>query len=239
MFHGVIGQISFALLGIMVLVTSTAWLNNTSASTSIHGLTTRKLSRFVVFAAVLQLILGTVVRQTGNHVMWHVAGAFTVTLSVIWLLMRVFRYHSEIAAVRKTTSVIGFLLVLQVFLGLVPWMLTQGQFNTPAPGSLLAVLRSTHVTVGSLLLVSVTIQLIWIHRLIHDAEPGSEPVHYNKLQDYVMLTKARLSGLVLFTVAAGYFIGSPESADLSKLLRRSCCAKPVHRARRRREDEAH
>ncbi|MDC1142878.1 heme o synthase [Planctomycetota bacterium] len=218
MFHGVIGQISFALLSIMVLVTSRQWISKITPKPSINGLSTRKLSRFVVFAAVLQLILGTIVRQTGHHVMWHVAGAFTVTFSIIWLVMRVFRYHSEVVAVRRTTSVVGFLLILQVFLGIVPWMLTQGQFDSPTPLSLVAILRSTHVTVGALLLIAVTVQLIWIHRLIQDAEPGTEPVQYNKFQDYMMLTKARLSGLVLFTVAAGYFIGSPESADFAKLL---------------------
>lgn len=218
MFHGVIGQLSFVLLSVMVLVTSRIWISKITPTRSVYGPETRKLSRFVAFAAVIQLILGTVVRQTGSHVMWHVAGAFTVTFSVIWLLMRVFRFHSEAAPVRKTAAVVGFLLVFQIFLGLVPWMLTRGQFDTPSPASLLAILRSAHVTVGALLLISISILLIWIHRLIKNAEPGAEPIQYNKAQDYVMLTKAKLSGLVLFTVAAGYFIGSPHEVDWSMLL---------------------
>ena len=218
MFHGIIGQVILAFLVCVMIVTSARWARPWQALRSPAGGLSRKFSLLLVVLALGQLALGTLVRQTGDYVMWHVAGAFTVTLGVVWMVMRVFRFHSQFAPLRHVASTVAFLLVIQVFLGLVPWMLTQGNLVSSDPGSLVALLRTAHVTVGALLLATLTVQALWLHRLVlpgdgeHSAVTTAGEFEYSlrtRLQDYTVLSKFRLSGLVMVTVAAGYFIGAP------------------------------
>jgi heme o synthase len=226
MFHGVIAQVIFAFLACVMIVTSARWSAPWQAQRSPAGGVSRGLSLALLVLALGQLALGTLVRQTGEHVMWHVAGAFSVTLGVIWMVMRVFRYHSQFAPLRRAAAAIALLLAVQVFLGLVPWMLTQGNLVSDNPASLVALLRTAHVTVGALLFALLAVQALWLHRL---ALPGTEEraavtsagaFEYTirrRLQDYAVLSKARLSGLVMVTVAAGYFIAAPGMPNLAVL----------------------
>jgi protoheme IX farnesyltransferase len=226
MIHGVIGQVLLALTACIVVITSLRWANPWQAQKSREAAGSRALSLTLVLITTGQLALGTLVRQTGEHVMWHVGGAFIVTLAVTAMLMRVFRYHGQLAPLRRVATAVAFLLIVQVFLGLVPWMLTQGNLVSDNPAELVAILRTAHVTVGSILLSLLAVQALWLHRL---AVPGTdersafttagelEHSFHSRLHDYALLTKIRLSGLVMVTVAAGYFIASPGMPNLAEL----------------------
>jgi protoheme IX farnesyltransferase len=63
---------------------------------------------------------------------------------------------------------------------------------------------------GALLLTLLSVNALWLHRLA--------PAEGNRLADYAQLSKVRLSGLVMITVAAGYFIASPGMPNLAVLL---------------------
>lgn len=226
MIHGVIGQVIFAFLACTMILTSARWAAPWQAQRSPVAGMTRTFSLLLVVLALGQLALGTLVRQTGDYVMWHVGGAFTVTLGIVWMVMRIFRYHSQFAPLRYATTAVAFLLVVQVFLGLVPWMLTQGNLVSDNPASLVALLRTAHVTVGALLLATLSVQALWLHRLVlpgtkdRAAVTSAGAFEYTlrkRLQDYAVLSKARLSGLVMVTVAAGYFIGAPGMPNLAVL----------------------
>lgn len=226
MFHGVIGQVILAFLVCVMIVTSARWASPWQAQKSPAGSASRRFSLLLVGLAVGQLALGTLVRQTGDYVMWHVAGAFTVTLGVTYMIMRIFRYHSQFAPLRRVASGVAFLLIVQVFLGIVPWMLTQGNLVSSDPASLVALLRTAHVTVGALLLSLLSVQALWLHRLVLPGDGERTVVttagefEYSlrtRLQDYATLSKVRLSGLVMVTVAAGYFIGAPGMPNLAVL----------------------
>lgn len=216
MAHGVIGQVTFAILSALALLTSRGWLAPLQPEAH-HGATrTRGLARAALGLALLQLFLGTVVRQTSQHVMLHVGGAFLVSAFVLALVLRIHRLHGGVRPVRKLASLLGFMLLAQVFMGLTPWMLTQGLLVSPAPASVVALLRTAHVTTGALLLVVLALLGLWLRRLVVDPQPGQEaaaddPV--GRLQDYWVLTKARLSSLVLVTVAAGYLLASRGEVD--------------------------
>ncbi|MCB9893130.1 MAG: protoheme IX farnesyltransferase [Planctomycetes bacterium] len=218
MIHGVTGQVIFSFLACVVVVTSRRWSAAWQAQKSPQAANSRRLALLLVALGVGQLALGTLVRQTGNHVLLHVCGACTVTLVVTVMLIRIFRYHAGFPPLRRVATLVALLLITQVFLGIVPWILTNGHLVSADPGSLVALLRTGHVTVGALLLMCITVQALWLHRL---ALPGDgeraavvtagefEQGLRTKLHDYTILSKARLSGLVMVTVAAGYFIGAP------------------------------
>lgn len=224
MIHGVIGQVLFAFLAVIAVMTSARWVMSFNAQKTPLGPGSRILSLAVVLLVTVQLALGTLVRQTGDHVMIHVGGAFVVSTFVVAMLIRVFRHHSRFAPLRHIATAVGFLLIVQVFLGLVPWMLTQGRLVSYDPASAVALLRTAHVTVGAVLLVLVTLQALWVHRLVLP-ERGEESVGVSnagefehsfrtRMDDYATLSKAKLSGLVMVTVAAGYFIGAPGMPNL-------------------------
>lgn len=220
MAHGITAQVTFALLCCILLLTSSSWQQPTESKTHPRALGTRHLAVVAWIAVVGQLALGTLVRQTGHHVMWHVAGAFTVTSLLVTLCFRAFLYHRDSEPVRRVATWIIGLLVVQVFLGITPWMLSKGNLDAHAPDSVVAILRSAHVVTGASILVALSFLTLWIHRTL---APGViERLRRDHAQiaprvslwaDLAQLTKFRLSGLVMVTVAAGYFLAAKSDID--------------------------
>jgi protoheme IX farnesyltransferase len=126
------------------------------------------------------------------------------------------RRHGDLAPLRRLAAGVGLLLGLQVFLGLTPWMLTRGELSSVEPFSAIALMRSAHVVCGAMILSLLSVMALWMFRL---AVPGEgqavstagdfERAASRRMRDYALLTKARLSALVMVTVAAGYFIAVP------------------------------
>jgi protoheme IX farnesyltransferase len=212
MIHGVTAQIILAFIACVAVMSSARWHAPWPVQDSPKAAGTRRLGAALTVLAVVQLALGTLVRQTGDYVLVHICGAVAVTLGVTWLIIRTFRYHAQSAPLRRTATAIALLLITQVFLGIVPYVMTDGRLVSADPGSLVALLRTAHVTVGALLLMTITVNAVWLHRLT----PSSATLG-SRLNDYAMLSKVRLSGLVMVTVAAGYFIGSPGMPNLAVL----------------------
>jgi heme o synthase len=226
MIHGVTAQIIFAGLACIAVLTSPRWLATHTPQRTVQARTSRMLSLGLLVLLTVQLTLGTLVRQTGEHVMWHVAGAFVVTLAILWMIIRVFRYHDSFKLLRVFAGALGVLLVCQVFLGITPWMITAGQLESDDPFAPVSLLRSAHVTVGALLMAVTAVLSLWLHRLVAPSSPGAAQDESgtagafdrgadSKLRDYAQLTKIRLSGLVMVTVAAGFLIATPTDPNLS------------------------
>lgn len=216
MIHGVIAQVIFASLACIAVVTSPRWIGAWSVQRTALSPVTRRLSTFVIALLIVQLALGTIVRQTGEHVLIHVLGAFIVTLGALWMLMRVFRHHAQFSPLRRMAALLGLLLVVQVFLGITPWMMTGGEFESTETFDPVTLMRSAHVTVGALILAVTAVLALWISRLVKPGDGVPEPLA-QRLNDYWILTKARLSGLVMVTVAAGYLLAKKEVPDLGEM----------------------
>jgi heme a synthase len=170
MIHGVTAQIIFAGLACIAVLTSPRWRNpNIKLLRSPGATRTRRLSLVVPVLLTIQLTLGTLVRQFSDHVMWHVAGAFVVTLAILWLVVRVFRFHDDSPTLRLFAGAFAVLLVCQVFLGITPWMLTGGELEHEDPFALVSLLRSAHVTVGALLMAVAAVLALWLHRVVRPA----------------------------------------------------------------------
>lgn len=226
MLHGVTAQVIFAGLCVIAILTSPRWLGAWAAHRNAASGLTRKLALAALAFTVVQLGLGTIVRQTGEMVLVHVTGAFVVSTTLIWLLIRLFQHHAQFAPLRLLGGALGFMLVCQVFLGIVPWMLTHGVLVSDNPASLVAILRSSHVTLGAILLATLSVLNLWLHRLAQPADgtlSAADAREFDhsvagKLRDYAQLTKIRLSGLVMVTVAVGFFVGVQGTPNLATLL---------------------
>ncbi len=225
MLHGVTAQVIFAGLCVIAILTSPRWLAAWAPQRVAASVLTRKLALAALVFTVIQLGLGTIVRQTGEMVLVHVTGAFVVSTTLIWLLTRLFQHHAQFAPLRLLGGALGFMLVCQVFLGIVPWMLTHGVLVSDNPASLVAILRSSHVTLGAILLATLSVLNLWLHRLAlpADSSATADALEFDhsfagKLRDYTQLTKIRLSGLVMVTVAVGFFVGVQGTPNLVTLL---------------------
>lgn len=225
MIHGVTAQVIFASLVCIMVLTSRRWLASWQTQRTPAASVSRALGIGAVLVAIVQLGLGTYVRQTGEGVLWHVGGALAVTIVVTLLILRVMRHHGAHSPLRRLAMAVGILLGVQVFLGITPWMLTLGELNSAEPFSPIAIMRSAHVVCGTMILSLLFVNALWLYRL---ALPGQglatttaqqfDAGAHQVLRDYMLLTKARLSALVMVTVAAGYFIAAPGEPHVVVLL---------------------
>ncbi len=219
MIHGVTAQVIFAALACIAAVTSPRWFAPWVAQQTPLAAGTRRLAMLTVGLVIIQLALGTVVRQTGEHVLIHVAGACTVTLVTLWTLLRMFRHHGQFSPLRRVGGWLGALLVVQVFLGVTPWMLTGGEFSSIDAADPVSLMRSAHVTVGALILALASLLALWSRRLVQPTESQAACAYPLRahLHDYYLLTKARLTALVMLTVAAGYVLAARDGLDWTAL----------------------
>jgi len=91
--------------------------------------------------AAAQLVLGALLRHTGQGLTLHVACAVALALVTAWWGQRLWRHRRALPAVWAHTVRLGLALAVQLGLGLSVWM-HRGQ----------VVLRTAHVAIGSLVL---------------------------------------------------------------------------------------
>ncbi|MDP3703451.1 MAG: COX15/CtaA family protein [Candidatus Omnitrophota bacterium] len=106
--------------------------------------------------AVLQLVLGAIVRHAGGGVTWHVAGAACLLATWAWMMQRIHRLHSLGQSLRSCAARLGWLLMLQLALGGLAW------WHRAHVGVV-----TLHVGMGSLVLAQAVL-LAW--QSVRDAE---------------------------------------------------------------------
>ncbi|MCL4729984.1 MAG: heme o synthase [Planctomycetes bacterium] len=224
MIHGITAQVIFAALCCTAVLTSRRWLADWAATRAPAATASRWLAGLAVVLAVVQLGLGTYVRQTGHGVLWHIAGATLVAAAIIATALRIMRHHPH-SPLRRTAWATCLLLCLQVFLGLTPYLLTGGDMYVSELASAVGLMRSAHVVCGALILALLSVQALWLFRLTatpegmrHSKAQDFEAAAAGLVRDLAALGPARLSALVMVTVAAGYFLAAPGMPNVVILL---------------------
>ncbi len=176
--HGCFGQMVFALLVGVALITSRHWQRDgEAAAPGDQGQALRRWSLVLVGLMIGQLLLGAFVRhrllplaQRG-----HLLVAFAVLASIVWIAKVAWTDH---AADRNLTRAVRLLLILvsiQLLLGVEAWMIRAPQLAAgsevvvDAPGVSLfsrQVVRSLHVLVGSGLLATAVATALEAHRSV-------------------------------------------------------------------------
>ena len=135
-FHGCFAQLFLASTACMVLFTSGAWRRPTApsqpaagqpaagqpaagqpAATTLHALCIA--ANLAIFA---QLIAGAFYRHTGIGLIYHVAGAFLVTIFVCLVAMCITGWHGDQPVLASLARWIGLLLIVQLALGVGAWI---------------------------------------------------------------------------------------------------------------------
>jgi len=170
--HGCFGQIVFATLVSLAIVTSRRWQKAESTVGVSDGIADGALRRWtliVVGLIVCQLILGAILRHKGSAIgqRGHLLLAFAVTFAIAWLARLAWSRPDGDRNLTVAVTALVVLLGLQLMLGIEAWMV---RFMTTAafePNHWLFnrdLVRSLHVLVGSCLLANAVVAALEAHR---------------------------------------------------------------------------
>jgi heme a synthase len=190
MIHGCVGPAFFSLSVAMVLFTSKGWKNAASNNEYANADSVRSLVVLIPAFAFVQLLLGAQLRHVAAttspqtfqlFVVFHLVIALVLTLHIGLLNWKTWK--CPLRQVSQPARLLGFLILLQMFLGVVTWVVKyswpggMGDYFSFAAGHQViaggywqAMLTTAHVATGSLILaVSVAAALQTYRHLRHGA----------------------------------------------------------------------
>jgi cytochrome c oxidase assembly protein subunit 15 len=175
MIHGFTGQLVFALLAGICLLTSRSWREAGVVELE-DPARMRRLFLTTTALLVLQLGLGVWLRQQGRALEAHVLVALAIVTHVFLLHVRLAR--SGASGKQLLSRPVGWMSVLVVFqagLGLAAWLLGAGAgaFDHREIPAWRAILSTIHVAVGALLLAASVIASM---RAWHHVLPRAQPL---------------------------------------------------------------
>ncbi|MCK6441012.1 MAG: COX15/CtaA family protein, partial [Planctomycetes bacterium] len=177
MVHGMLAQVTFALTVLLALMTSRGWKREPVVSFCKPQIRNHTLgmNRALILLILLQLFIGTLLRQTNKGLEQHIINAFIIALYAIGLALYVQRHHGAVRCLRSVSAALAFVVAFQIFLGFTAWMLTRGQFLPSHHASIDAVVRSAHVTTATTLLALSVVLYVLCRRHIKAAGDGAPP----------------------------------------------------------------
>jgi cytochrome c oxidase assembly protein subunit 15 len=151
--HAAFAQAFFALTVSLAIFTSPDWNSEPSEKPITDG---GRLSRLCALTTGLiygQAVFGAVLRHTGERVDAHLFFAALVALHVIFILVRVMKFHADRPKLTRPASFLGVLLLLQLMLGVGSYF---GKFTSMfgLPTGTLMILTTTHLVMGALMLAT-------------------------------------------------------------------------------------
>lgn len=197
--HACLAQLFFCTTVAIALFTSAAWKRG---SLLVDDPPLRWLAVATPAAVFMQLALGASARHQALGVLPHIAGAFLVTVMVLWVSLRVLMRHSDHDQLRRAAFALLVLTFLQVFLGIGAYLSRLATADAPQPMPVMIAFTVAHVAVGALTMAASVILAIMIFR--HVRPPVST------VKDYVALTKPSITWLILMSAGIGYFFGLRE-----------------------------
>ena len=175
--HACSGQAVFALLVAVAVWTSPSWWKSSPAVTDEGRL--RRASLATLVSIYVQIVLGAWVRHFPSTASATVHGmsALVVLASCAWLIGSIERRRQQVTFLLPAARTMGFLLVLQLILGLASLWVVLPLDGIPKPvSSPQAWIRTGHQANGALLFASaVVIFLRAFGRLTTSPAPGLSP----------------------------------------------------------------
>jgi len=185
--HGCTAGVFFALIASLVTFTSRPWRAPRRQRPHRRGRLLRRLALAAVLSVYLQIVLGAQLRHlwpgagTGWFALWvwlHLIVAGLVALGSVWLLVLVTRGLRDEAMLVRRARWLVTLVAVQIVLGAGSWVTNYGwpawfydwiwaiEYTVVAEGRLQVVMTTTHVFLGSLILVSSLSLALWSWRLL-------------------------------------------------------------------------
>src|SRR5919108_30192 len=149
--HAALAQAFFALTVSLAVFTSPEWNAELKGEPITDGGRLRRLCAITTGLIYVQSLLGAVVRHSGERIDAHLLFAGLVALHVVFIIARVMRSHADRPRLTRPSAALGILLLLQLMLGAGAYF---GKFmpSLQIPNGALAVLTTTHLVTGALML---------------------------------------------------------------------------------------
>jgi cytochrome c oxidase assembly protein subunit 15 len=172
--HACFAQAFFALTVGLALFTSREWASEPTQVAIIDNGRLWRLGTITTALIYVQTIFGAVLRHSGERLDAHLFVAGLVALHVILLIARVTRNHgADLKRVRLALS-LGVLMLLQMLLGVGSYLAKFTQLLR-LPMDAIALLTTTHVIVGALMLAISLALTLRSYRSSATAKPAMEP----------------------------------------------------------------
>jgi len=169
--HGVTGQLFFALMVALAVVTTRRFRDPAPPEAVPAAATERGLSALLVGALIVQLVLGAVLRHTGTGLLVHISMATLVAGVAVAGGVRAWGLYGRFGTMRRAGKMLLTLIGVQLTLGVCALAaVTMRRPGTAAP-LWEAIVTTAHQVTGALLLASGVALAIWCRRLIVPAGP--------------------------------------------------------------------
>ena len=184
--HGCTAPLFFSLAAVLVILTSKTWLNPPTTLAVANAARLRRLTTVLPCLIYLQIVVGAQMRHlsAGISVAWfplwfwiHLINAAVLVTLLVWLWFER-RTIEDAPIVQSRILLLNWLYAAQLTIGALAWITKYGWPNWTAlyvwpldytvvtGGPLQAVVLSTHVSVGVVLLVTSLSVALWSRRLV-------------------------------------------------------------------------
>ncbi|HEY1233600.1 MAG TPA: COX15/CtaA family protein [Candidatus Binatia bacterium] len=163
--HAATAQAFFALTVGLAVFTSKEWLGLPEPTESLNdGGRLRRLCLATTALIYIQVIIGAVVRHTGERVDAHLVFAALVALHTMLILIRVSRNHATAYGLQRPALILFSLLVLQLGLGTLSYL---AKFTTALrlPIDATVLVTTTHLACGAAMLGTAVALTLRCYRL--------------------------------------------------------------------------
>ena len=171
--HACFAQAFFALTASLVLFTSRSWLQKSAKIEAADVARLRNLSLITLGLIYIQFIFGAILRHTGERLDAHLVFAGLVTVHIFLLLRRILKNHLEDSSFVRPALLLGALLAVQLTLGFGAYLAEFTAFGEGVPAVAGVIITTSHVAIGTLMLVVSVVLTLSIFRFASRSEPST------------------------------------------------------------------
>jgi heme a synthase len=176
--HACFGQIIFAAVLAIAVFTSKWWTSERpqladSGSPSIHI-----VAAFNAEIIFLQVVLGAGFRHQELPIWPHIAGAFLVTGTVVWLAITLRRRFGSSPELSRARMLLHSIFGIQFLLGLGAYWSRLANVNAPQPMPVMVLLTVTHTVLGALLFAFSVLVVLMCYRIVPRGRAVEAPTQH-------------------------------------------------------------
>lgn len=172
--HAALGQTFFCILVALSVTSQKNWRwDEVKVEEECMSPSLRQFAVIVTGTIFVQLIFGALYRHKGVGIMPHAVGAIVVSVLALWMTVRIFsRFLKEISLTRGARLLMA-LIAVQIFLGIVAYVLNVQYQNGPQPMPPLVRVATAHVVVGALVLAQSVVLTLQVFRRVASSSETS------------------------------------------------------------------
>ncbi len=167
--HGVLGQVFFALMVALAVLTSNAWTQPVTVIRSTTAKMEKSFSIFLILLVLIQIATGAILRHTTFGLMIHITCAVLVAAVAVLSGIRAWGLYPGQKKLQRIGLGLISLISLQLFLGLMA-LYAIGIERTIAtvPNAIDVIVTTIHQVTGAVILAVSVLLFLWIFHIFEN-----------------------------------------------------------------------